>query len=143
MTEAFCNKCGSQLNAESSFCGSCGATVRQSQDVGNQDADVARTPNLLAGEDQQSGGVRMATVRRIGVMSVGKVTLVTYGLIAGVFGVLFALITAFTEGPLAALVVLIGAPIVYGIGGFLTGIFGAWLYNLVAGWVGGMKIELS
>ena len=144
MTEAFnCNNCGSQLNAESSFCGSCGATVSQSQDAGNQDADVARTPNLLAGEDQQSGGVRMTTVRRVGVLSVGKITLVTYGLVAGVFGVLFALITAFTEGPLVALMVLIGAPIVYGIGGFLTGIFGAWLYNLVAGWVGGIKIELS
>ena len=144
MTEAFnCNNCGSQLNAVSSFCGSCGASVSQSQDAGNQDADVARTPNLLAGEDQQSGGVRMTTVRRVGVLSVGKITLVTYGLVAGVFGVLFALITAFTEGPLVALMVLIGTPIVYGIGGFLTGIFGAWLYNLVAGWVGGIKIELS
>jgi hypothetical protein len=143
MTEAFCNKCGSQLNAESSFCGSCGATVRQSQDVGNQDADVARTPNLLAGEDQQSGGVRMATVRRIGVMSVGKIILVTYGLIAGVFGVLLAIVTAFTEGPLAALAVLIGVVIIYPLIGFLSGIFGAWLYNLVAGWVGGIKIELN
>ena len=85
----------------------------------------------------------MATVRRIGVMSVGKVTLVTYGLIAGVFGVLLAIVTAFTEGPLAALVVLIGVAIIYPLIGFLTGIFGAWLYNLVAGWVGGIKRELN
>jgi hypothetical protein len=144
MTEAFnCNDCGSQLNSESSFCGSCGATVRQSQDVGDQDTDVARTPNLLAGEDQQSGGARMATVRRVGVMSVGKIGLVTYGLIAGVVGVLAALVTLFTTGPLAALGLLIGIPIGYGVIGFLGGIFTAWLYNLVAGWVGGIKIELS
>ncbi len=144
MTEAFnCKNCGSQLNAESSFCGSCGATVRQSQDVGNQDADVARTPNLLAGEDQQSGGVPMATVRRVGVMSVGKITLVTYGLIAGVVGVFIALITVFTTGLLAALGTLIAVAIIYPIIGFLGGIFAAWLYNLAAGWVGGIEIELS
>ena len=143
MTEAFCNKCGSQLNAESSFCGSCGATVRQSQDVGNQDADVARTPNLLADVEQQSGGVRMTTVRRVGVMSVGKIGLVTYGLIAGLFGVVVALVTLFTTGPLEALGWLIGIPIGYGVLGFIGGILSAWIYNLVAGWVGGMKIELS
>ena len=144
MTESrYCINCRATLRAEASFCGSCGASVHQSQDAGNQDADVAKTPNLLAGEDQQSGGVRMATVRRIGVMSVGKVTLVTYGLIAGVFGVLIAIVTAFTTGPLAALVMLIGVAIIYPLIGFLTGIFGAWLYNLVAGWVGGIKIELN
>ena len=85
----------------------------------------------------------MATVRRIGVLSVGKISLVTYGLIAVVMGAVFALISAFTEGPLVALMVLIGIPISYVILGFLSGIFGAWLYNLVAGWVGGIKIELS
>ena len=144
MTEArYCINCRATLRAEASFCGSCGASVHQSQDAGNQDADVAKTPNLLGDEDQQSGGVRMTTVRRVGVMSVGKIALVTYGFIAGVLGVLFALITAFTTGLMAALGVLIGVVIIYPIIGFLGGIFTAWLYNLVAGWVGGIKIELS
>ena len=143
MTEAFnCNNCGSQLDAESSFCGSCGASVSQSQDAGNQDADVAKRSNLLAGQDQQSRGVRMATVRRVGVSSVGKIALVTYGLIAGVIGVAVAIITVFTTGQLAGLGVLIGLPIIYGIIGSLLGILGAWLYNLVAGGVRGIEIEL-
>ncbi len=144
MPEAFyCTNCGSQLNAESSFCGSCGTSVRHRQGIGGQDADVARTPNLLAGEDQQSGGVRMTTVRRVGVMSVGKITLVSYGLLAGLVAVVFALITVFTEGMLAALGVLIGVAIIYPIIGFLGGLLGAWLYNVAAGWVGGIKIELN
>ena len=143
MAEAFnCNNCGSQLSAGSSFCGSCGAAVRQSENVVNQDADVTRTSNLLADEEQQSGEIRMTTVRRLGVMSVGKISLVVYGLIAGLIGVFVALVTLFTAGPLTALGLLIGIPIFYGIIGFFGGILTAWIYNLVAGWVGGIKIEL-
>ena len=140
MAEAFnCNNCESQLSAGSSFCGSCGAAVRQSENVVNQDADLTGTSNLLADEEQQSGEIRMTTVRRLGVMSVGKISLVVYGLIAGLIGVFVAL---FTAGPLTALGLLIGIPIFYGIIGFFGGILTAWIYNLVAGWVGGIKMEL-
>ena len=69
--------------------------------------------------------------------------MVIYGLIAGLFGVVVALVTLFTTGPLEALGWLIGIPIGYGVLGFIGGILSAWIYNLVAGWVGGMKIELS
>ena len=138
-----CENCGTQLKSGSSFCGSCGASVRQSQDAGNQDADVTRTSNLLAQEGQQSGGVRITTVRRIGVMSAGKVSLVGYALVAGFFGTLGAIVTAFTSGPLEALGVLIAVPLIYAIIGFLGGILAAWIYNVVAGWVGGIEIELD
>lgn len=38
---------------------------------------------------------------------------------------------------------LIMAPIMYGIMGFISGIIGACLYNLVAKWVGGIEVEVE
>lgn len=34
-------------------------------------------------------------------------------------------------------------PVIYAIIGFVFGLIGAYIYNLVAGWVGGIKIELE
>jgi hypothetical protein len=34
-------------------------------------------------------------------------------------------------------------PIIYAIMGFIMGVIGAWLYNLIAKWVGGVQIELE
>lgn len=38
---------------------------------------------------------------------------------------------------------IIIAPIMYGIMGFLVGVVGAFVYNLVAGWVGGIEVEVE
>ena len=34
-------------------------------------------------------------------------------------------------------------PIVYGIGGFISGVISAFVYNLVAGWTGGLELTLT
>ena len=34
-------------------------------------------------------------------------------------------------------------PVIYGVGGFVGGIISAAIYNLISGWVGGVKLELS
>ena len=34
-------------------------------------------------------------------------------------------------------------PIFYGVLGFLTGAVGAWVYNLLAKWIGGVELELT
>lgn len=36
-----------------------------------------------------------------------------------------------------------GLPSPYGVGGFIFAALGCALYNMVAGWVGGIEIELS
>lgn len=38
---------------------------------------------------------------------------------------------------------IIALPIMYGIFGFIGGAIGALLYNLIAGWIGGIEIELE
>jgi hypothetical protein len=92
------------------------------------------------------------TIRRLGVMSVGKI----YGaLTAGMgllIGALFALASmvgmglsdsaapSFMTGlfGVGAIIIL---PLFYGVMGFIMGIIGAALYNLLAGVVGGVTIE--
>jgi hypothetical protein len=74
-----------------------------------------------------------------------------------VFGIFFALISAFIGAVGAEAMgssgLLLGAglgfgaiivfPIFYGVMGFLMGLIGAAVYNLFAKWVGGMELELE
>ncbi len=100
-------------------------------------------------------------VKKFGVLSAGKVLGALYallGLIIGAFTALFSLLGAAigaagaesTEGAGAALGgVFIGVgsiiffPLFYGILGFIGGLLSAFLYNLIAGLIGGVKIELE
>jgi hypothetical protein len=102
----------------------------------------------------KEAGVR---VTRIGVLSAGKL----YGLLAGFFGLLFGVFVALFsvvgagfaaqngDGAEGALGFLMGVgavvflPILYGVIGFVSGVLTAWIYNLLAGAVGGLEIELS
>ena len=96
-------------------------------------------------------------IRRVGVLSVAKLMGVLYGGIGLLFGVLFALFCVIGGGAMLAgggdaavgggamlgmgIGALIFAPVFYGLAGFLGGALTGWLYNLAAGWVGGIEIE--
>lgn len=87
----------------------------------------------------------------------GKVGGALYGLLGLVFGVFLALFSLLGAGIAASQVdepgVLLGAlfgvgaviflPLFYGFFGFVGGIITAALYNLVAGWVGGVEMHLE
>ncbi|HYE94945.1 MAG TPA: hypothetical protein VD962_01950 [Rubricoccaceae bacterium] len=100
-------------------------------------------------------------IRRIEPISLAKVTAVLYGF----FGLLFALpmacfssmmgsmmdsmdssgygdagSAAFTGFGIASIIVF---PIMFAIGGFIGGLLYAFLYNLVAGWVGGIEVDVD
>ena len=89
-------------------------------------------------------------LKRIGTMSLAKVFGVLYaaiGLLAGVFMALISLAGAgssqagFGMGMgIAAVIVL---PVLYGVLGFIGGLLTAWLFNLAAGWVGGVELDLE
>ena len=95
-------------------------------------------------------------LKRIGVLSCGKVMGTCYAAMGLILGAIFALISlagvAMPQPPNAAGppmpfffggAAVIILPIVYGIGGFIGGIILAAIYNLVAGVVGGLELNLE
>jgi hypothetical protein len=101
----------------------------------------------------------MANVRRIGPGSAFKVGLVSYAILGLVLGIFMALLSmaAGTLGTLgqssapgAKLLglgmgfgAIIFFPLVYGVFGGIFSAIGAFIYNLVAGWVGGLEVDIS
>lgn len=91
----------------------------------------------------------MVIIRRLGVMSVAKLYALLsaiMGLIIGIFSLILGLAMSTVDLGFGAGLGVIGMiilPIFYGIFGFIAGLIGAALYNLVAKWIGGIKIELK
>lgn len=94
-------------------------------------------------------------IRRIGPLSLAKLMGVLYALMGLIIGAIISVVSlvggalmAGQEGSgfggmlfgAAAVVVL---PIFYGILGFVVTLIGAALYNLVAGWVGGVELDVQ
>jgi hypothetical protein len=103
-------------------------------------------------------------VRRVGVFSIAKIQGllmfvigliigVLYGLTVMIFGA--AIVASMQRGGsanpalggvstiVAGLVIMIAFPIFYGIMGFVGGAIGGLIYNIAAGVVGGIKLELE
>ena len=96
----------------------------------------------------------MATIRRIGPGSALKVGAALYGFMGLLFGFAFALVSMLggslmlpAEAGAFRMFFGVGAivflPIFYGILGGILGGLGALVYNLVAGWVGGLEVDVS
>ncbi len=106
----------------------------------------------------------MFVLKKIGVMSLAKMMAVLYAAIGFIVGIFFALFAslfmalsvmpvggsaaggnALMPGAFAGLGVLaiILFPVGYAIMGFIGGAITAWLYNVIAGHVGGISIELE
>lgn len=91
----------------------------------------------------------MTIVKKIDIMSMAKVEAIIcaiFGLILGIIIALFGGIVGSLSGSsmggwgVGAIIIV---PILYGIIGFISGAIGAVIYNLAAGWVGGIEIELG
>lgn len=96
----------------------------------------------------------MATVKRIGPGSAFKVGLALYGFLGVIVGVIFASISMLggalatgTESGVLRMFFGVGAiivvPVCYGIIGGIGAVITAALYNLIAGWVGGLEVDIS
>ena len=95
-------------------------------------------------------------VRRIGVLSVGKVGGLIYGTLGLIFGAIFAgvsLLGGFAAmgrneaagalGMFFGVGAIVFLPIFYGILGALMGMLMAAIYNLVAGMIGGIELDVE
>ncbi len=101
-------------------------------------------------------------IKRIGALSAGKVTGALYALIGLIFGVIFALFSllgivigslasasfdsstaALFSGVGVAIASVIFLLVLYGILGFISGLISAFLYNVVAGLIGGIEVDVE
>jgi|SRR6266851_8344626 hypothetical protein len=101
----------------------------------------------------------MAIVKRVGPGSAFKVGLVLYAILGLVLGIFMAFISMVagslgsmgqSAAPGAKLLgfgmglgAIIFFPICYGLIGGIFAAIGAAIYNLVAGWVGGLEVDIS
>ena len=91
-------------------------------------------------------------IKRISPIQLGKMLALLYGII-GLIAIPFFLfmatmsaqLPADQRGPLMAMGAgaALFAPILYAVVGFIAGIIGAVIYNVVAKWVGGIEVEVE
>ena len=83
-------------------------------------------------------------IRRFGVGQTAKVVAVLYALMGLVFVPFILLVGMFSPKETGVgMGLAIAMPILYGVCGFIFTAIGCALYNLVAGWVGGVEVELE
>lgn len=93
-------------------------------------------------------------ITHVGPLSVAKIAFVLYGVMGLVFGAIFAVVALFgaslgattgQESSLMGAMFGVGAviflPLFYGGLGALMALVTAWLYNVVAGFVGGIEVR--
>jgi hypothetical protein len=93
-------------------------------------------------------------IKRIGPFSCAKITGTLYAILGLVFGGIFSLIAlaggfASTNSDATRYGTMVGAaavfvfPILYGCFGFVVTLIGAGLYNVIAGLVGGVELDVQ
>ena len=99
-------------------------------------------------------------IKRMGVFSCAKIYSITLAAMGLIIGVIYGLIFMVVGGAMMAgggrdsgmaggssivigLVMMIAIPVFYGIIGFIGGIVGALVYNVAAGVVGGLELEIE
>jgi len=94
----------------------------------------------------------MQVVKSVGVLSCAKIMGAIYAALGLLFLPFFLIagVASMASGEKESAFAAIGfvtlailAPVFYGILGLVAGALGAWLYNVFAGWLGGVQIELQ
>ncbi len=96
------------------------------------------------------------TLKRITPLQLGKVAGAVYGLLSLIFvpffllfGILSAVFSHDASAPslvfvlVGTLVAAVVVPVIYAALGFIFGALGAWGYNLISRWVGGIEVDVE
>ena len=105
-------------------------------------ADVVSTEQVSAVQPQP----RRMRVRRFSVVQTANVAAVLYLVLFGIFLVPAGLISGLAGGVLGnnvSGIFLIFVPILYAVFGWIVVALACLLYNLVAGWIGGVEFTLE
>ena len=93
-------------------------------------------------------------IKRLGPLSLAKLSGALYAIFGLIFGCVFSLIAMAggfaadaAEGAGLGAMIGVGAvvlfPLLYGAMGFVFSLMAAWLYNMVAGMVGGIEVDIQ
>ena len=125
------------------------AKKKRSRDY--DDEDDYEEDDRRSRRSRRSSGGGTVVIARIGVLSSAKIMMAVYfgfGAIGGIFLLGISLLGAVAGGGgggglVFGVVSAVAAPFLYGFGGFIGGAIGALIYNLAAGVVGGMEMDLE
>lgn len=82
-------------------------------------------------------------ISRISPFQTAKVMALLYFAISLPMIALMSLFYSFMPGPKAAMGMMFILPFLYAVFGFIFTAIGAWVYNLIAKWVGGIEFTIS
>jgi len=91
-------------------------------------------------------------IKRIAPLQLGKMLAILYGFIGLIFIPFFLMMSLIgTQMPAQQRTGILAfglgfalfMPVMYAVMGFITGVLGAGLYNLVAGWIGGIEVQVE
>lgn len=122
-----------------------------------QSANPYSATEQLSSRYEAQSTSRSLRINSVDAMTVGKLMGVLYaiiGLVAGLFMAAMAMVGAVAGGNaaggnaaiggiIAAILMLVLMPLIYGAIGFVAGALGALIYNVGAGFIGGIVIEVD
>ncbi len=93
-------------------------------------------------------------IKRIGPLSLAKISGTVYAILGLVFGAMFSVASlaggfgsdtaeGMGLGAMMGIGALFAFPVGYGVLGFVTSLIGAWLYNILASVVGGIELDVQ
>ncbi len=158
MNQIVCPHCGKLVGSESKFCRYCGGLLSAEQGSSSQlrpptpDEDrppqIDRAPHPSVVPSQQVYGSLTREIKHINVGSVFKVVLMLYliiGLFAGIIYVISGTgreLDFFFTSAGGSIILIILVAIFYGVIAGISAAIAVSLYNLVANWVGGLRITI-
>ncbi len=83
------------------------------------------------------------TIKKFGVISAGKMLAAILAVMMFVVGLITGVISITQGQILTGVIIILLAPIIYAVIGFITGVLWAFVYNIVAKKIGGLQVEIE